>query len=82
MTDEQQAPLTMPESTTVAAAAAPTADAMDVSVTPEEKDAEAAERERQRKRDNDIIKWPDEEPPKKEVWEVEALYDWEKEERG
>ena len=35
-----------------------------------------------RKRDNDIIKWPDEEPPKKEVWEVTPLYDWEKEDRG
>ena len=31
---------------------------------------------------DDLIKWPDEEPPPPEVWEVEAKYDWEKEERG
>ena len=36
----------------------------------------------QKERDNDIIRWPDEGPPKKEVWEVEPRYDWEKDERG
>lgn len=31
---------------------------------------------------NDYIKWPDEEPPPPEVWEVEPRYDWERDERG
>ena len=31
---------------------------------------------------NDLIQWPDEPPPPKEVWEVEPLYEWEKDDRG
>lgn len=33
-------------------------------------------------RDNDIIRWPEEEPAKKEIWEVEPVHEWEKEERS
>lgn len=31
---------------------------------------------------DDLIKFPDEEPPPPEVWEVEPKYEWEKDERG
>mmetsp|Transcript_63457 Transcript_63457/g.141511 ORF Transcript_63457/g.141511 Transcript_63457/m.141511 type:complete len:202 (-) Transcript_63457:652-1257(-) len=31
---------------------------------------------------DDILKWPDDELIKKEVWQVEARYEWEEEERG
>ncbi|KAL1518706.1 hypothetical protein AB1Y20_002993 [Prymnesium parvum] len=32
--------------------------------------------------DPDILRWPDEEPPKKQVWEVPPKYEWEREERS
>lgn len=32
--------------------------------------------------DPDIIRWPDEEPPPPEMWEIAPVHEWEREERG